>query len=651
VIGYNTYIDPSFPLSRRGQTYLFSLGLFPYVEFSGRLANYVIDEPPWYRPRDLSANMKVTLPRLFRVQPDIAFGRNDLGGGAPLFRSTYVAMSKDFDGLNITVGKASGKPYLTGLFGGVEVRFGRTGMSALVERNNGATHAGLRFASEPIPAMANAIVVGTIQRSFGVRDPGGGKFDRTAAGINLVMPFGENARSVRMPEPANDVVWTPPPAYRDAPSRQEPSRTAIRGRESATKSADARERTMQPHALDKLHAALENVGLERVRIGRDRDRLVIEYENHRYNRNEVDAIGIVLALAARLSPDDIARIVAVTKKAGMSMYATSVDRARYRRFLDDGDRYEALDGLEVTLRYADGGNIHWLGEEGGRGFSRVLLEPVLRTFVGTEYGVVDHSLALAVNGIAPLWKGAEAYVSYLQNLSDSDDVRNGPFHYARQRSGVRSALLNQSLWLTDRVLNLTSVGRFQYDYTGFQNETTYFVHGRDDMARLQYTRLRYADRFFRSTEVSIAASYRWVYHPLGLWIEAGYNQYVENDRGPSLRISRWFGDIEAQGYMRRSRDATFVGFRLAFPLTPRQGMKPGYTHVEGPGRYRYGLETKLASVGDCNCIADSRNIAVEIPIVYSADGFLLNQGRIGKGYIATQLPRMREAGLLYATFD
>jgi hypothetical protein len=647
--GWSNTIDPRYVQATHGDNYLFGMGFLPYVEISGRLTNYRNGGV-----RDLSANVKLSAPKIFRWQPDLSVGMNDLGGGASLFRSTYFATGKRFGALRTTLGVAKGEPYLNGFFGGAELALGNTGLSLLAERNNHANHAGLRYGSTPITGLANANIVVTVQRSLGERASSGSNFDRTTVGLNLLIPFGKNARTVKTPQPASDSIWTPPPAYRNQAQPTSVTESVIvSGSEAVaqvSKPSSAQNGTLSMSILQKLQAALEKAGLERVRVGIAGNKLVIEYENHRYGQNEVDAIGIALGLGTQLAPMSIVRIGVVTKKAGLVLYETSVDREHYRSFMNDGDVYDAREGLEVKLRPVADHAVQWADRsEGARGYSRILMEPVLKSFVGTEVGVYDYSLAASIQGIVPLWKGAELSASYVRNVSDSENVRNGPFFYASQRSGLKSATLNQSFWLIDNVLNITSGGKFLYDYAGIQNETIFFVPGRDDQMRFQYTRLKYSDAFLQSTIVNMGGFYRWNYQPLNLWVELGYSKYVENDRGPSVRVSRWFGDIQAQAYIRRSDQATFAGFQLAFPLTPRRGMRPGYTHIEGPGQFAYGLETKLATQGNCNCI--TRGVAEEIPIAYSARSVLLNQGRVGRDYLATQLPRMREAALLFGPLE
>jgi hypothetical protein len=45
---------------------------------------------------------------------------------------------------------------------------------------------------------------------------------------------------------------------------------------------------------------------------------------------------------------------------------------------------------------------------------------------------------------------------------------------------------------------------------------------------------------------------------------------------------------------------------------------------------------------------NNAGIAEGIPLAYSSQNMLLNRGRVGEDYLASQLPRMREAALLFA---
>ncbi|HEY5798840.1 MAG TPA: YjbH domain-containing protein [Burkholderiaceae bacterium] len=687
VVGFNNTLEPQFYRYARADNYQFGIGLFRYLEISGRLANFPSDPDGTIGVRDLSANIKLSLPKLLRYQPDIAIGANDVGGGAPYFRSRYIAVSEAFGPLRLTVGAARGEPYLSRVFGGAQLHIGTSGLSVLVERNNQAYYGGVRYGSAPIAALGDARVLVTGQRSFGAHAPDGGKFVTSSLGLNLVIPLGPNTRHATRPVAVADSepLWTPPPQYAAQAGDVAPRENAANGQATGTwrsPAASASASTLTPvpltpvpaltpapaltsvpaltpvHALTSAstrqllqaaQAQLAGAGLERLRVGIGGDTLIIEFENHRFNRNEADAIGLVLGVGAMLAPPGVQRIAAIAKKANAPLYKVAVEQADYRQFLRDGDSGAVRPGLTFQFRPSEDGNVQWLDvSESAHGLSRIRIDPVLTKFVGTEIGVFDYSLAANVQAFVPLWKGAELSTSYVATVAESDNFAPGLLDYARQPTGLRTALLSQSFWLSDRTLNVLSVGKFMGNGRGVQNETVYFVPGRDDQVRLQYTYIRHPNTISSARETkSGSLSYLWNYQPLNVSIEASYVRYAGQDRGPTVQASRWFGDVQAQVFIRRSNIETRIGFGLAFPLTPRAGMRPGWTHLEGASGFPARLETKWARSGECNCI--TTGVVQEIPLIYSSRSHFLNQGRIGKDYLLSQLQRMREAVLVFAT--
>ena len=668
VFGLTNYVGPSFTRFKSGENYHFALGLLPHLEISGRLAEldaYVGDRNG---ARDLSANVKFMLPRFYDWQPDIAVGVNDISGGATYFKSTYVAMSDRLGPLRWTVGAAKGEDYLGNYFASAELPLWRSGASVILERNGSANNLGLRYASPAIAFLANARVVASAQRAFRTTTPAGKPYERSAFGVNLVIPVGENGRTWDVPaRPAAVAVAAayPQAAPVTMPVQQgagpaAPAPAALPARSTMASAAYASNQPALPpppalvqqppmlagDAMLRIRTALVEAGLERVRIGKRGAELVVEYENHRYNQNEVDAIGIALGAGVALAPAEIRYVSVVTKKSGLQLYKTTVEKTSYRRFLDDGQWREAQSALSFQLRPDGGLGVQWLDtQEGPRGYSRIRVEPRTTHFVGTEKGLLDYSLAANVQAIVPAWTGAELYTSYVRTVAESGDVAHGFLGWAQQRDGLRTAVLSQSFWLTDSIVNVTSAGKYMYDLEGVQNETTWFPGEGADQVRVQYTHLREKFRYRTDHIEAGAVSYLWAYAPLNATVEAGYQRYRGEDQGPFLQLSRWFGDVQAQAYVKKSEIETRIGFGIAVPLTPRKGMKPGWTHLEGAASYMVRLETKYARSGECNCI----NIGVveELPMVNGARANLFNGGRIGREYFVRQMPRMREAFLTY----
>ncbi len=622
--------------------------------------------------RDLSANVKFMVPRFVAWQPNVAVGVNDLSGGAPYFKSKYISVSDSFGPIRWIAGVAKGEDYLGNYFASAEVPLWRTGVSVIVERNGEANNLGLRYDSQSIPLLANARFAFTAQRAFSTTTPAGKPYERSAFGINMVIPIGENGRVWDVPARAKPsaaaVMAAYAPKVAPVPTAQQgnsvqtaetlagsrvPDASATAAYASNYATAPARPVAavtpmLTGDAMLRIRAALVDAGLERVRIGKRGAEMVVEYENHRYNQNEVDAIGIALGAAVALAPADIRYVSVVTKKTGLQLYKTTVEKTSYQRFLDDGEWREAQSALSFQLRPDGGWSVQWLdADEGPRGYSRIRVEPRTVHFVGTEKGVLDYSLAANVQAYVPVWKGAEIYTSYLRTVAESGDVAHGFLGWAQQRDGLRTAVLSQAFWLSDSVINITSAGKYLYDLDGVQNETTWFVPGTDDQVRLQYTHLREKFRYRTDHIETGAVSYMWNYAPLNASIEAGYQRYRGEDRGPFLQLSRWFGDVQAQAYLKKSEIETRIGFGIAVPLTPRKGMKPGWTHLEGASSYMARVETKHARPGDCNCI--NMGVVEELPMAYGARANFFNQGRIGREYIVRQMPRMRNAFLQYTS--
>jgi hypothetical protein len=400
---------------------------------------------------------------------------------------------------------------------------------------------------------------------------------------------------------------------------------------------------------DALQKALVATGLERVRVGTQGPNLVIEYENNRYGQNEADAIGLVLGLAVEYAPAGVRRVSAVTLKAGQRMYETSVDVAIYRAFLRDGDAAQARGSLAVDRLPSYGADdVKWMNPTPTRRSPlRVEVKPELQFFQGTEVGTWDYSLAANVQAFVPLWRGAELYASYIERLSNSDNFEPGfAFNAFRYRNGLKVAAVQQTFWLGRHVHANVGVGRYNYDAWGVQGEATVFVPGRDDVIRLRGGVYERQPGQNRRQTVPASATYRWVPSP-NTWVEAGVQQYSDGFRGPSVVLTRWFGDVGVHLAYRKSGDAQFAGLELSIPLTPRQGMAPGLVQVGGTSHFTQGVRTRLVdSSTGVNFIQPTA--ALDMQLNYNAEMRQLNSGRTSQTYFVSQLHRMREAFYLYA---
>ena len=636
---YGSYREPRIAAGSRSVNTSLGIGLFPNVELFGRVTDYTqqgVGGALDAGQRDLSANLKVQIPLPWKNAPKLAVGLNDIGGGAVNFGSSYLVASDEWGPLLWTAGYASGKAVsgagsngfaLDGGFGGIDLRLGRTNFSALLERDGKQNHAGLRYASSPLPALGGAQWIGTLQRSFGARNLAGADADATHFSMSLVVPLGSDPT---LPKNAR------PEGYRELP-------VLNAGAESGVPSDQ----------LAALQKALEASGLERVRIGQEgrpeASSLVVEYENHRYGQNEVDAIGIVLGLAAEYAPAGTREVRAVSLKAGQGLYETRVEVGAFRQFLRDGFAGAVKSTLVQTRRpvYADGA-VKWQGGEAGpRSFARVEIKPEVNYAVATEVGLVDYALAANIQAIVPLWKGAELYTSYITAPSLSSNYQpGGVFEGTGPRQGVKVVTLEQSVWLGKHVLAHVGVGQFNHDDLGWQADATVFVPGRDDLVRLKGAYYQRPGAFQASRSQPGSASYRYAYNPITS-IEAGVQKYTDGSQGPSVVLTRWFGDVGVNLFYRRGGVAQFAGIEFSIPLTPRQGLKPGAINLTGTSQFQSGLRTRITDSSTAQNLVQPRAVR-DFQLDYNSEVQQHNAGRMGAGYLASQIPRMRDAFYRYA---
>ncbi|MEX3937099.1 YjbH domain-containing protein [Paraburkholderia phymatum] len=690
---YNNFLDPRFGARATGaQMYWGAVGLLPYVEVSGGLANYPGNVPAAFSGADhflfrhLMADVKVQVPRFFRYQPAIAFGMTDVGGQTHYFRSTYGVVSQSFGPATLSVGYGQGDR-LNGIFGGAEVSLWNTGASLLVEDDSKTPYAGFRYQSPGVSWLAGASFVGTVLRSLrstngvaprtsfsvGMQIPLGHRFDaspveHTPADSNLQanIGVGDNlaAHAGALPPDMRGLAAELPPAsHVDIADRDfavAPTRPAIRLTRAGVDDVwSGRERVAQlpepaksdsvvdeTAALDTVAAQLFAAGLERVRVGvRERD-LIVEYENHRYNQNEADALGIVLGVASAGASREVERIHAVIKKDNQVLGEMTVTRDAYVQFLVSGTPGDLATSMTMRFRPDyDANSVEWHGDEHRHGLTRLEVRPIASYLFGTEYGNLDASIGVNVVGHIPLWKGAELIGSYVVPIYHTANMDDGRVYSKyRLQAGLSDAALAQSFWIAPQVLNVLAVGKFDFHYVGAENETTLFVPGRPDLVRLRLAYLhQQPGTDHLPHEINASLTYRWVQPAWKLWVEAGAARFVGGDKGPLITFTRWFDDVSFSVHAEHSGQGTYAGLAIGFPLTPRQGMKPGITQIDGADHFALDFRTR---VGAPNYVAP--NAIENLGFAYGTQKMLLNEGRFSAQYFATQLKRMRDAYERYA---
>jgi hypothetical protein len=645
------YQDPHFGKFGQHKNFALGFGLWPGLELFGRFTDYT--DPQHARPgtrdeigvRDLSVNLKWQLPIQLPMLPKLAIGVTDLAGGAQNFRSFYGVAGDSIGPLSWTLGLARGTAsrqqegaprVLDGVFGGAELRLPGTGASALADSDGTQRHLGLRYATNSIAELGHGHLVATVQRSFGAKDWFNREADGPSASLQWVMPMASTERQRQtLAAPLAQARPLRPLTAADA--------GAGSGADMAGAAAAARDWSAA------LVRVLRQAGLDRVRAGLQGQVLVVAYENRSFLRNEVDALGLVLGVAAELAPGSALRVQAVALKSGAPISATTVNLLDFRRFLRDGDGSAVRAGLVVEHGpQALFDQTVWSAGSADdvRAPIQLELKPLLSYTLGTELAAFDYALAANLRMSASPWRGALVYADWVQRLANSANMDPGKvFEAQRQQNGLATLALQQSLWLHPALFASGGVGIYRHDYAGVEAELVGWVPGRDDTVHLKGMALRrYQDRAALPSTQAFAGSYRWQWRP-DTWVEGTVQRYTDGSTGPALAITRWFGDVAVNLRALRGGSKTFAGIELSLPLTPRQASRVGPVLLTGAQRYVQNYRMRVAARDTRGHLESSAVRPVDLTLRPEAE--LLNAGRVSGDYVASQMQRMREAFYLY----
>ena len=576
------------------KNYLFGLGLLPGFEIDGRIAQ----PGDFEEGSDLSFNAKLQLWS-FDAGPSLAVGATDIGGEAPNFRSRYAVVTLPWRALSLTVGHRWGPDLHEGTLAGLEWRpWSVLGLYA--EYDTEATNPGVRLQS---PELWHGLKVAA---NVGYRgDP-----RETEAGIEFSLPLGK--------------------VKRPAPARTEfPAGPVATGRAAAS----------------ALRLALEDLGFEAVRTGSRPDgTLVVALENRRYNHSTADGIGLALGTIATRAAAEVERIELNLSAYGVPQVAASASAQGWRDFLRDGTADPAL----LDVRHIDGRDrqVGWHNEAQHLGASELYVEPVLRTFVATEYGVLDAGVGLRARFLMPLAPGVTAQVGAQAPVAKTDDFRSGEnFGDFAPEAGL-DLLIGQyahkvspgwtSLW------NVGLVQVFQTDLSLFGTEQAWISP--QGAHRLNAKLMTLGSDTIRHNV--LLGGYAWYDAARRYSLSLTGGRYYLDDTGVRIELNRYFDDTIAGLFLKvEGRENMAGGFQISIPLTPRRDAMPHGIQVKGPRRWGHALQSTLNLADGSNSLKPLLLYEPLVDLDLRRD--FLDSGRLGADYLRNELPRMREAWQLW----
>lgn len=603
--------------------YIFSIGFFPFAEIGGRLSEAPVQEP------DLSANVKITLSpltRSFGYLPAIAFGIQDLGGGAALHQTKYLVASQEFWRFRCSLGYGFGPDRMDGLFGGVELK-AHDWIYLVAEHDTRETNLGIKLLSPELPllpARINLIAKSSLDYRPGNID----------IGIGLQLPLSLRPTDNKVAPPLSSSPETVPHSEDDAGK--------LHGSQQGESPPDTAVEQMQ-----LIHRLLSEEGFQDVTVGSlRRDTLILGYENNRYLHNELDALGVLFGVVRDYSPSAIKQVTVQIRKKGITVATVSTDRREIDRILSGR---ESSDG-KLRLSYAESAekpDTVVTGESLTPYLKPTLIFwPGLQTFVGTEVGVFDYSLSLKSELQLTSWKGGIADIRWNTPLvwsTNFDDSK--AFRRSRSPNELDRAMFFQTVKLTPSIAVMAGGGMLYNNLFGTLNELLWISDSGNHRVRFKHS-YAIGDAGQERHEVYLA-SYRHYLARQDVSLEVTGGRFWGRDTGFTAELKRSFEDTVCSLYYKNTYDSAgrnwqAAGIQLSFPLTFRRDMKPTSVQVRGIEDWRYSQETTMLTDNNSNELPGIPLGANPQPSV-NLETIYFNRDRLSEEYLNSHPGRIKEA--------
>lgn len=634
----------------RQENYMFSVGLFSFAELGGRLT-----EARGVGARDLSGNVKLKIPFIPEgcYLPAVALGMQDIGGGERKLRTAYAVATEELWRMRFSIGYGTGPDRMKGVFGGGELK-ALDWIYLLGEYDTTETNVAARLITPEVFGIPVNFQV-TAKTSLTHRP---GNFE---LGVGLQFPLGLDHFS-KKPLPVAPEEASPKAADGQAapPQRsiaQPRSSDAVLVQQSLGQRAPAPQQDAVGDFVDsgllRLQERLVAEGFQNVRVGRrEMNLLVIEYENSRFNHNEMDGLGVVSGMAVIHPTASFENLRLVLKKKNIRVMQLEAPLNDFRMFLEDAGKVEQLrESLQITTDVADDEGVRYIFGSANPSWLRasLLIYPGLKTFVGTEVGVFDYLLSIKPDLYFDTWKGSVVNARWDIPVSWSENFDNGKaFRSSREKSRLDRLMLFQAIKASPTIMVNVGGGMLFPDAYGTLNQLLWTPGS--GTHRFSLTHAFADDSKRHATHEVYLGAYRYYFSPLELYLEGTGGRFRDRDNGVKLTLKRFFGDTSFSVYYKNSETADrhhvqMGGVRIEFPLTPRKDMKPYPLQVRGTDEWSYAQEVVIAVPGQRNPVGKS--IGIDPLSDFNLARVFYNRDRLSGEYIKNHLLRLRDA---YATY-
>ncbi|EHR5462502.1 hypothetical protein CGI80_25040 [Vibrio parahaemolyticus] len=619
-----------------------SLGIIPNLETTGRIATEthncnIFESREECGNRDLSLSFKYQFPDFWGNENiDVAAGIQDLGGALQFFHSKYIVTDYSFEVVPIRFSAGYGQSdiplgVMDGPFGGIEyqpfdfVQF--TGEYDAVEFNSSMK---LFTPKELLPYGMTASLSYQI---YSGHETDGQTIWNAALSIPLITDY------TRSREYARDNV-------------------------SLMEKLSLEQSKADNASISALVSALRNEGFMNIQVGTLNQSVVVALENRRYNHNQMDGLGVAMGIISShfgsnaaqemgLSSDRVELMLLANQKPVVSV---QTDAACYQRFVNGSaacdDIHFRTKNLSDKLEL-----VEWKTERVNSGAldSQLVLSPMVRHGVATEFGVYDYSFAMSSNLYTFLWSGAAVDVRHILPLAESDDFEEGGyFEDSAYENEIDRAMVHQFFRLPYvDIANQVSLGLVKSDYIGARSESAWFSQSGSHWLGLEMSYFQHQDEkdkngYANPDRQTFLTRYTFSMPEWDWQFNATAGEFWKGDVGAKFTTSHWFEDIEVSASYQVTKfndtdEEQFVTVSVKLPLTPWRDMSPSVIQVRGNEAYDFNVTTRVGN--DYNYLAAGQGD--ELVMDNSMLRRYFNRGRYGQEYFEQNRQRIRNAYLRY----
>lgn len=620
-----------------------SFGLIEGLEAHGRVVTYDYNsncfETGCGGIRDLSMSFKYQIPNFWNYERfNIALGVQDLGGAGNKLNANYIVADYSFSALPIRVsGGYSQSDWLAGTM-------------------NGA-FAGIEYQPFEFVQFVGEYDAVDFNSAVKLFTPDNQLPFHIKAALSYQFYSGHETEEID--------VWSASlsiPLVTDYTRSREYARSNV----SLKEKLSLEQSKANNASISALVSALRNEGFVNIQVGTLNQSVVVALENRRYNHNQMDGLGVAMGIISShfgsssaqemgLSSDRVELMLLANQKPVVSV---QTDATCYQSFVNGS---AACDDIQFSTKNLSDKLelVEWKTERVNSGTldSQLVLSPMVRHGVATEFGVYDYSFAMSSNLYTFLWSGGAVDIRHILPLAESDDFEDGGyFEDSAYENEIDRAMVHQFFRLPYvDVANQVSLGLVKTDYVGARSESAWFSPSGAHALGLEMSYFQHMDEkdkngYANPDRQTFLTRYTFSMPEWDWQFNATAGEFWKGDVGAKFTTSHWFEDIEVSASYQVTKfndidEEQFVTVAVKLPLTPWRDMSPGLLQVRGNEAYDFNVSTRVGN--DANYLSTGQGD--ELVMDNSMLRRYFNRGRYGSDYFEENKIRMRNAYLRFLT--